>query len=158
MKDSKSQLIPESGLRSLGYQAQKSDLLHISTHNLQENSSTYTFSEDTPLLYKINEILLRINDVGFIGLTFKREKRYYIHYEKTEEEKQLHVEKLSAGFHILFWGFLLGISSFLGELIISKLKKYRIRVTKIIPTKYKIKVVKTKQKKFVLKKGGAEST
>lgn len=113
----------------LRYQAQESAFIHISIDSLVESSLTYTFSEDTPLLLKMNEILLRMNDGGLIGLVFDREKRFYVNYENNEENKFI-IQNLSSILFILCVGCLCGVCSFFIEISVSKLQKFRIKVNK----------------------------
>ncbi|OXU26795.1 hypothetical protein TSAR_005157 [Trichomalopsis sarcophagae] len=42
--------------------------------NLVERSNTYIFSDDSPLLWKFNDILLKMSEGGFVALFYDREK------------------------------------------------------------------------------------
>lgn len=100
----------------LWYYIQESTIFHISTDNLVERGLAYTYAEDFPLRYKLNWILLKLNEGGFVNFLLDLEKLRYNH-TKYDVVEIPDIEKLVFGFYVLLSGWTLASFVFFVEII-----------------------------------------
>lgn len=107
----------------LRYYLYESELIHISKDNIFQAGITYRFAEDSPLLYKINWILSRINEGGFARSFYARDHMYYSRPAgKYDFTMRLNLQNLSSNIIILLGGITLSIFVFLIESSIGMIK------------------------------------
>lgn len=127
----------------------ETELIHISKNNIFRAGISYTCNVDSPFLSRMNRILSRINEGGFIALFYARDEPYSSKnsYGQDNLKMSLDIKNLITNFHILLAGWTCGIVAFLFELVIYWIKKRNIKLSrKFMQQKF------YKLKKYVLLK------
>ncbi|KAJ8675336.1 hypothetical protein QAD02_011122 [Eretmocerus hayati] len=99
--------------------------VHVSQKNFLERGLTYTFTDDSPLLNKVNEVLLRMREAGFIELFWnKRKLRIDLNYpEATSFDKSFMCENQVIIICTLCIAWSVSVIVFLIEIAYFNLKK-----------------------------------
>lgn len=109
----------------------ESAAVHVSRRNLVERGLVYVYADDFPLLSKINWILLKLKEGGFIELLYNR-------YEYRETDKDVvggvAMKDLAVHFHILLISWLLAILIFFVELVIFNTSQKLTQIIKSFST------------------------
>ena len=99
------------------YHLYESEYVHISKGTLYETNLMYVCAEDSPIRYKINNILLRFSEAGIANLMYDRAKRYFLKNTEIDLQRNLTIENFSSSFLFLCWGCILAIIVLFFEII-----------------------------------------
>lgn len=112
----------------LRYYLYESSRIHISKGNLLQIGATFTCAEDSPFINRMNWILSRLNEGGFINFLFKRDELYYARDPNIDDSAEaLELKNVATTFHILVYGWTLAISVYLTEVAFYFIRKYITR-------------------------------
>ncbi|KAJ8664825.1 hypothetical protein QAD02_006487 [Eretmocerus hayati] len=95
--------------------------VQISVHDLLERSNTFMFREDLPLRRRIDYLLMRLAQGGFIEFYNECEKPYLAYASENNRIRDRQAS-VNLGFHVLLWGCSLGFLAYVFEKIIYEIK------------------------------------
>lgn len=115
---------------------QEAAQIHVSKSNLFEGTHTFVHAEDLPLSYKLNWILSKSNDGGFVKLFHDSETSHHKTNNKFDTLESSDQEELFLGYWILFVGWALAVFTFVFEFCISNtIRNRHDELRKIIKAK-----------------------
>ncbi|OXU18005.1 hypothetical protein TSAR_012180 [Trichomalopsis sarcophagae] len=123
LKDNNSSIACVSSRSMMEYFIRESELIHISKYNLVNSGKSYWFAEDFPLFSKIQSLLLRMSEGGFVKLIFAREAFYHrVRFSENYAVKPIEIEKMYYIFTILIGSWALGVLVLCFDVVTHKLK------------------------------------
>ncbi|XP_016844713.1 uncharacterized protein LOC107982050 [Nasonia vitripennis] len=107
----------------IGYFGSESELFHVSKLNLVNSGHSYLIAEDSPLFSKIQWLLLKMSEGGFVDLMFTREACYrHFRYSENYTVESVGLENLHHVFTILIGCWVFAILVLCLEIVVFKLK------------------------------------
>ncbi|KAJ8675312.1 hypothetical protein QAD02_011098 [Eretmocerus hayati] len=106
----------------MSYSFNNDPRVHVSRKNFLERGLTYTFTDDSPLLNKVDQVLLRLREAGFIE--YLENLRDHLYYSEDENvEKSFMYENRMVTIFSLCTVWFVSIVVFLIEVVYFHLKK-----------------------------------
>lgn len=119
--------------------------IHISKENVFRTGLTYTCAEDSPFIPRMNWILSRLNEGGFIAFLQKRDELHYSGNLDRDLPKGLDVGDFTFEFCIFFVALELAVFIFLMELVVWKINqrigKLRFKPLRVITSELKERIL-----------------
>lgn len=111
----------------------ESETIHISKDDFSRRPGGFVCATDSPLMHKLNWILMRIKDGGIVTLfnDVERHNEILKHYEVNDYEEKFGMKEFILSFYILIAVWVLAFSMLLTEIIFNKMKKYAIQLVTI---------------------------
>ena len=102
----------------LNYCTNQSQLIHVSRESLVQRGITFTVTTDSPLLCKLNKLIARLREGGFVTLLInQRASRNRQNVDRRDVSLKFNMDEYVATFVILTSGLIMGTLAFLCEII-----------------------------------------
>lgn len=107
----------------LRYYLRESSVIHISRENLVQMGMTYTCAEDLPLISRMNGILSKLSEGGFITFFFGRDEIFWARNPNEDGPTGLDLNNLTTNFYIWLGGTMSAIFIYFMEVTVYFIKK-----------------------------------